>query len=293
MKIRSKAYRIFQIFNAVILLILTLLCLLPMLHVAALSFSDAVYANSNCVQFWPRGFNCSAYRLIFTNSAFLRAFGFSVLRTTAGCSFTLLMVILTAYPLSLQDQELKGRKLLAWYFILPMLISGGLVPTYMTIKKLGLIDNFLVYLLPGCVPAYYVVLMMNFFRGINRSLREAAAIDGANEFHILLNIMLPLSLPSIATIALFSAVGHWNEWFNGMIYMNDQSLWTLQTLLRSMLIKVEETLFDAGEMAELNKLSSKSFQSAQVIFAIVPIMLVYPFLQRYFISGMTIGAVKE
>lgn len=293
MQFKSKSYCVFRVINGIVLTILTLICLLPLLHVLALSLSDAVAANSNSVHFFPKGLNFSAYKLIFSNHAFLHAFGVSVLRTVTGCGLALAMVILTAYPLSSQDKDLKGRKVITWYFVLPMLISGGLVPTYITIKQLGLIDNFLVYILPGCVPTYYVILMMNFFQGISRSLRESASIDGADEFTILLRIMLPLSLPSIATIALFSAVGHWNEWFNAMIYMNGQELWPLQTLMRSMLLRIEETLFDAGEIAELSKLSSKSFQAAQVIFAIVPIMCVYPFLQRYFISGMTLGSVKE
>lgn len=293
MQFKTRAYKIFSIFNTIFLLILTLICLLPLVHVVALSLSNAVAANSNRVQFWPIGFNTAAYKLIFTNRAFIRAFGVSVLRTVTGCALTLIMVILTAYPLSSQDKDLKGRKLIICYFVLPMLISGGLVPTYINIKNLGLIDSFLVFILPGCVPTSYVILMMNFFRGISRSLRESASIDGADDFTILLKILLPLSLPSVATIALFSAVGHWNEWFKGMIFMNGQDLWPLQTLLRSMLLKVEETIFDAGEITELSRLSSKSFQAAQVIFAIVPIMCVYPFLQRYFISGMTIGSVKE
>ena len=291
--LRTRGEKIFGVANTFHMLFLALICLLPLLHILAVSFSDAAAASGNLVKFWPMGFNTAAYQMVFTNKTFVRAFGISVLRTTLGTAVNLIMVILSAYPLSKEEQQLKGRNVIIWFFTLPMLISGGLVPTYILIKNLHLINNFWVLILPGCVPTFYVIMMMNFFRGISSTITEAAIIDGASESKILMQIMLPLSLPSIATITLFSMVGHWNEWFGGMIYMNSTNNWPLQTLLRQMLKTIDTSIFSSTELLRMKQLSSRSFQSAQIIFATVPILCVYPFLQRYFISGLTIGAVKE
>ena len=154
-------------------------------------------------------------------------------------------------------------------------------------------DSLWALILPGCVPTFYVIMMMNFIRGMSKSISEAAASDGAGEWMILIRIILPLSMASIATITLFSMVNHWNEWFGGMIYMNSMNKWPLQTLLRQMLKSVDMSMFTSTDLMKIKQLSSRSFQSAQIIFATVPILLVYPFLQRYFITGLTIGAVKE
>ena len=231
--------------------------------------------------------------MVFSNQTFLNSFVISVVRTLLGTAINLAMVILAAYPLSKEESELKGRNVLIWFFTLPMLISGGLIPTFLLIKQLNLIDNLWALILPGCVPTFYVIMMMNFFRGISKSLSESASIDGASEFVIMTRIMLPLAMASIATITLFSMVNHWNEWFGGMIYMNSSEKWPLQTLLRQMLKSVDATMFSSADLMKIKQLSSRSFQSAQIIFATVPILLVYPFMQRYFISGLTIGSVKE
>lgn len=291
--LRTRGEKLFGVINAVFMTLLALICLLPLLHILAVSFSDAASASANLVKFWPIGFNTAAYEMVFTNQTFLNSFGISVLRTVLGTGVNLLMVILTAYPMSKEEDQLKGRNVIIWFFTVPMLISGGLIPTYLLIKNLHLINTFWVLILPGCVPTFYVIMMMNFFRGISRSISEAASIDGASEFTILVQIMLPLSKASIATITLFAMVGHWNEWFGGMIYMNTMDMWPLQTLLRQMLKSVDTAIFSSTDLLRMKQLSSRSFQSAQIIFATVPILLVYPFLQRYFIAGLTIGAVKE
>lgn len=292
-KLRSRGEKIFSVFNTILMLALALICLLPLIHVFAVSLSDSASAGANLVQFWPIGFNTAAYEMIFTNKVFLNSFVISVVRTVSGTALNLLMCILAAYPLSKDESELKGRNVIIWFFTIPMLIGGGMIPTFLLIKNLHLIDTFWVLILPGCVPTFYVIMMMNFFRGISKSISEAAQIDGASEFIILVQIMLPLSMASIATITLFAMVGHWNEWFSGMIYMNSMSKWPLQTLLRQMLKSVDTSMFSSTDLMKMKQLSSRSFQSAQIIFATVPILLVYPFLQRYFITGLTIGAVKE
>lgn len=292
-KLRSRGEKIFGVFNALLMTLLALLCLLPLIHVLAVSLSDSASASANLVKFWPMGFNTAAYEMVFSNAVFLNSFGISVLRTVAGTALNLLMVILAAYPLSKEESELKGRNVIVWFFTIPMLISGGMIPSFLLVKNLGMMDTLWALILPGCVPTFYVIMMMNFMRGISKSISEAAAIDGAGEWMILIRIILPLSMASIATITLFSMVNHWNEWFGGMIYMNSMNKWPLQTLLRQMLKSVDTSMFSSSDLMKMKQLSSRSFQSAQIIFATVPILLVYPFLQRYFITGLTIGAVKE
>ena len=291
--LRSRGEKIFGVFNAILMTLLALMCLLPLIHVLAVSLSDSASASANKVKFWPMGLNTAAYDMVFSNAVFLNSFGISVLRTVAGTAINLLMVILAAYPLSKDETELTGRNVIIWFFTIPMLISGGMIPSFLLVKNLGMMDSLWALILPGCVPTFYVIMMMNFIRGISKSISEAAAIDGAGEWMILIRIILPLSMASIATITLFSMVNHWNEWFGGMIYMNSMNKWPLQTLLRQMLKSVDMSMFTSTDLMKIKQLSSRSFQSAQIIFATVPILLVYPFLQRYFITGLTIGAVKE
>ena len=290
---QTRAYSIFSFCNVIFMGILALTCLLPMIHVLAVSFSDAASAGANKVTFWPMGFNTAAYELVFRNAVFGRSFLISVIRTLVGTVISLLCTILVAYPLSKEKEELRGRNVLRWIFIIPMLINGGIVPGFILIRNLGLINSIWALILPGCVPSMYIVMMMNFFRGINTGLLDSARIDGADEFTILLRIMLPLSGASMATIVLFTMVNYWNEWFGGLIFMSERSMWPLQTLLQQMMKSMDMTGFSSSDITMLSKLSDRSFRSAEIIIATVPIMCVYPFMQRFFISGITLGSVKE
>ena len=277
----------------ILLFIVSLTCLLPVVHVAALSFSDTVSASTNSVLFLPKGFNMAAYETMFSNPIFLNSFFVSIFRTLVGTAINLVLAILAAYPLSKEDEELRGRKWISLFFIIPMMVSGGLIPNYLLVNSLGLMDSLWALILPGCLPIANVVLMMNFFRGINRSIFESAEIDGANDFTILLRIALPLATASIATVTLFQMVAHWNEWFGATIYINDRNKWPLQTLLRQMLTSIDYNSFGAESLGKLRLLSDRSFRGAMIVFATVPIMCVYPFMQKYFVSGITIGSVKE
>ena len=290
---QTRAYSIFSFCNVIFMGILALTCLLPMIHVLAVSFSDAASAGANKVTFWPMGFNTAAYELVFRNAVFGRSFLISVIRTLVGTVISLLCTILVAYPLSKEKEELWGRNVLRWIFIIPMLINGGIVPGFILIRNLGLINSIWALILPGFVPSMYIVMMMNFFRGINTGLLDSARIDGADEFTILLRIMLPLSGASMATIVLFTMVNYWNEWFGGLIFMSERSMWPLQTLLQQMMKSMDMTGFSSSDITMLPKLSDRSFRSAEIIIATVPIMCVYPFMQRFFISGITLGSVKE
>lgn len=292
-QIRSTGERIFNLFNTVFLILVSLTCFLPMLHVLALSFSDRVSASANAVVFWPKGFNLAAYQTMFSNPTFINSFGVSVYRTILGCTVNMVVTILAAYPLSKENNELRGRKWISLFFIIPMMVGGGLIPTFLLVKDLHLLNTIWSIILPGCVPIGNVVMMMNFFRSINKSLFESAEIDGANDFIILIRIALPLSMASVATLTLFQLVGHWNEWFAATIYINDRGKWPLQTLLSQMLSSIDYSNFSSAEVSRLKLLSDQSFRGAMIVFATVPIMCVYPFMQKYFISGITIGSVKE
>ena len=285
--------KVFQAINYIILTVVTLTCLLPMLHVLALSLSDSVSATANKVLFIPKGFNLAAYQTMFSNPIFLNSFFVSVFRTVVGTAIHHFVTIRAAYPLSKENNELRGRKWISLFFITPMMISGGLIPTYLLVNKLGMIDSIWSLIIPGCLPIGNVVLMMNFFRGINKSILEAAYIDGANEFSILTRVVLPLSTASIATITLFQMVAHWNDWFGATIYINDNRKWPLQTLLRQMLKSIDISTFGADTISQLRLLSDRSFRGAMIIFATIPILCVYPFMQKHFVAGITIGSVKE
>ncbi len=289
----SRGDKIFRCINYVVLTLLTLSCFLPILHVLAVSFSDNVSATANQVLFIPKGFNFAAYETMFDNSAFLSSFMVSVFRTVVGTAINLVFTILAAYPLSKENDELRGRKWISVYFIIPMMISGGMIPMYLLVSRLGMIDSIWSLIIPTCLPIGNMVLMMNFFRGINKSILEAAYIDGAGEFSILLRVVLPLSTASIATVTLFQMVAHWNEWFAATIYINDSRKWPLQTLLRQMLKSIDISTFGAESISKLRLLSDRSFRGAMIIFSTIPILCVYPFMQKYFVTGITIGSVKE
>ena len=295
MDIRDKSLgsRLFDIINIFVLSILGLSCILPFVNLLALSLSSSAAATANIVTFWPVGFQLECYALVFKSGAFINAFGVSVLRVLAGTTLNLLFITLTAYPLSKEATELKGRNVIMWFYVVPMMFSGGLIPFFLVVQQLKLVDSFWVLVIPGAVPLFSVIMMMNYFRGINKNIYESAMIDGAGQLRILAQIYLPLSLPSLATLALFAMVGHWNEWFSGLIFLNDMNKWPLQTYLRQQLVSIDTKNLRADDIDLLLKLSNRSLKAAQLFVATVPILCVYPFLQKYFVTGITLGSVKE
>ena len=295
MDIRDKSLgsRLFDIVNILVLSILGLSCSLPFVNLLAMSLSSSAAATANIVTFWPVGFQLECYALVFKSGAFINAFGVSVLRVLAGTTLNLLFITLTAYPLSKEATELKGRNVIMWFYVVPMMFSGGLIPFFLVVQQLKLVDSFWVLVIPGAVPLFSVIMMMNYFRGINKNIYESAMIDGAGQLRILAQIYLPLSLPSLATLALFAMVGHWNEWFSGLIFLNDMNKWPLQTYLRQQLVSIDTKNLRADDIDLLLKLSNRSLKAAQLFVATVPILCVYPFLQKYFVTGITLGSVKE
>ena len=289
----SLGSRLFDLLNIIVLSLLGLSCVLPFVNLLAISMSSSAAATANIVTFWPVEFHLEAYALVFKSGAFIRAFGISVLRVLAGTALNLFFITLTAYPLSKEANELKGRNVIMWFYVVPMMFSGGLIPFFLVVQQLNLVDNFWVLVIPGAVPLFSVIMMMNYFRGINKNIYESAMIDGAGHIRILMQIYLPLSLPSLATLALFAMVGHWNEWFSGLIFLNDMNKWPLQTYLRQQLVSIDTRNLRAEDIDLLLKLSNRSLKAAQLFVATVPILCVYPFLQKYFVTGITLGSVKE
>ena len=294
----STSRKIFVIFNYTFLAILALICIFPFIHLLALSFSRDEFTSKGLVSVYPMGFTLDAYMILATKPEFFKAFGISVARTILGTSLALLVIILTAYPLSKSNKVLKGRTAIAWIFVFTMFFGGTLASQYVLYRMLGLLDNFLVYILPGACDVWFVLMLMNFFRGIPKEIEEAALIDGCNHFQILFRIFVPISLPVIVTIVLFTAVGHWNSWFDGIFFMNDNSMYPLQSYLYVMLESSDPSklaqngTLTPDQLEALKNLGNKNLQAAQIFLGMLPITLVYPFLQKFFIKGITIGSVK-
>lgn len=288
---RSIASRVSDKLNIVLLLLIAFAALFPMIHVLALSFSSKAATEGGLVTLWPIGFNTDAYSRILETGAFLQSFKVTVFRTIVGTALNMLITILTAYPLAKTAREMKGRDAFMWFMLFALLFNGGLIPMFLQVKNLGLLDTFWALVLPGVLPIWNVILMMNFFRGVPKELEEAAVVDGASHWEMLWRIYVPLSVPAIATLTLFAAVGHWNAWFDGLIYINNPDLMPLQTFLRGVLIENTSTQI-VRDVQDLAQATNRSLKAAQIFIATAPILAVYPFLQRYFVTGIRLGAVK-
>lgn len=275
-----------------VLLILTALCFLPLLNMVSISFSDKSAAQANLVGLLPVDFNLNAYKLLLDDTQFWRSFVISLERVVIGTGLNLLLSVLMAYPLSKNKHSFHARNMYMNMMIFAMLFSGGMIPIFMVVKSLGLIDSVWSLILPGAVPIFNVILLMNFFKSIPDALEEAAVMDGASKFRILFGIFIPISLPALATIGLFSMVGHWNDYFSGLLYMNSSSNYPLQTYIQQLTVDVTK-ITDPSQLKSLASVSNKTLNAAKIVVSIIPVLLVYPFLQRYFVSGLVIGSVKE
>jgi len=289
---KTLPYRIFNVFNTAFLSALAVICVIPLLHVLAVSLSSKAAADGNLVGLWPVDFSLEAYKATINNQYFLGSVWISVMRTVLGTALILLVTVLAAYPLSKETREFRGRPVYAWMFVFTMIFNGGLVPFYILIMKLGLIDKFAVLIIPAMVNVWLIVLMMNFFRGVPRALEEAAFIDGASHFGVLFRIYLPLSLPALATLGLFAGVWHWNSWFDGLLYLSRKEDYPLATYLQTVIVSRDMSSMNFT-IEEMQLLSQKTINAAQIFIGALPVLLVYPFLQRYFIKGLVLGSVKE
>jgi putative aldouronate transport system permease protein len=281
-----------QVILMLVILLFSLSCLLPFINVAALSLSGKSAILRGDVSFWPVEFDTTAYKAIFADRSMTHSMWFTVLITVGYTAFAMILTILLAYPLT--KKRLKGRKFFSFLALFTMYFSGGTIPIYLNIKELGLLDTPWSLILPGMLSTYNMIILKSFFTALPDSLEEAATIDGANDFQILLQIVLPLSMASLATLTLFYAVGKWNSFQDALYYIRNKAYQPLQLKLYH-LIKgsqaVDVAAMEGGSQTVASSIS-ESIEPASIIFATLPILVVYPFVQRYFVAGVTIGAVK-
>ena len=284
---------LFDIFLVVVLVTLALLCVLPLWYTLCLSLSDKSAAAAGAVGLWPVGLNFIAYKTILGDTNFFHSLWISVQRVVLGTACELSATLLMAYPLSKSPKQFPARMFFTWLLVFAMLFSGGLIPWYQTMKSIGMINNIWGLVLGNSLPIFNVILMINYFRNLPKEIEEAALIDGAGPWTMLFRIYLPLSKPAIATISLFSVVYHWNEFFNGLVLTTRQVNYPLQTYIQQMIVVMDTTSMTLDQLKIMDQLSNQTLSAAKIFIAMVPILLIYPFLQKYFISGLTMGSVKE
>ena len=295
---RVKKYRVGQrstldIVIAVILGFMTLAAVFPFYQVVLLSFADMASYAKHPLYLLPYCFDLTGYKTIFEDPMFFTSLGVTLFITLVGTSLNMFLSVMGAYVLS--RKYLMGRKVILNLIIFTMLFNGGLIPTYLVIKNLKLVNTVWAMILPCGISTYYLIIMKNYFMSLPDSLLEAARLDGANEFHILTWVVLPISVPFMATFILFYAVERWNEWYLANLYINKSALYPLQTYLRNVLISMSNTLNDIAKqfMQGHAKVNSTAVQMATIVVATVPILCVYPFVQRHFVKGVMVGGIKE
>lgn len=288
-----------DVYQSVILLILILAsasCLLPVINLLAESLSASEYAVAGLVTILPKGITLESYQYVLRNDRFWNAMKITMIREVLGVSLGLLITVITAYPLSKSVQRFKGRTFFVWLFFFTTLFSGGTIAWYFNIKQLGLLNNVMALILPGLVNVFNILLLLNFFRGIPSEIEEAAMIDGADHFTTLFKVYLPMSLPCLATITLYIVIQHWNAWFDGTMLMQSSESYPLSSYLRTLLFSVSANETNAANASadwqKYANISARTIRSAQMFTAMVPVMLVYPSLQKYFVKGIMLGGVK-
>lgn len=295
---RTKKYHVgrkstLDIVIAVVLGVMTLAAVFPFYQVVLLSFADMTSYARHPLYLLPYCFDLTGYKTIFEDPMFFTSLGVTVFITLAGTTLNMLLSVLGAYVLS--RKYLVGRKLFLNLIIFTMLFHGGLIPTYLVVRDLKLVNTVWAMILPCGISTYYLIIMKNYFMSLPDSLLEAARLDGANEFHILTWVVLPISVPFMATFILFYAVERWNEWYLANLYINKAALYPLQTYLRNVLISMSNTLNDIAKqfMQGHARVNSTAVQMATIVVATVPILCVYPFVQRHFVKGVMVGGIKE
>lgn len=282
--------RVFDFINVIILIIFTILIIVPLWNVLISSFaSGQALARGNFI-FWPDELSLENYKAVFRDSSMIRAFFVSVAKTVIGVLTHVFFCAMMAFAMS--KANLKGRKLYSTMGIITMFFSGGMIPTYLLIRELGLLNSFWVYIIPALLSYYDVIILMNFFRNVPDSLEESAMIDGAGYWRVFLQIILPLSKPALATIALFNGVNQWNDFMTARIYITDKTLYPLQMKLYEIIVQSQtQGMQNIGTAVAQS--TTKGVQLATIVMTTIPILLIYPLLQKHFISGMMVGAVKE
>ncbi len=283
-----------QIIIWIVVILLTLSCLLPLLNMVAISLSGSEAVAANEVGFLPKDLNVSAYNKLLGDAQFWKSTWISLKRVVLGTLINMFFTVSMAYPLSKSRKRFRAREVYMRLVIFAMLFTSGIIPLFMVVSHLRLTNTIWALVLPGAVPVFNVILLINFFKGVPESLDEAARIDGASEFQLLYKVVIPLLKPSLATVGLFCIVDHWNDWFSGVIYLNDRTMYPLATYMQSLLRSFESLMRQAGSnYSQLaSQINVRTGRAAQLFLGALPVMLIYPFLQKYFTSGLTLGSVK-
>ena len=289
---RTPGEKVFNVFNIVFLGIFALVAVYPFIYTVSISLSTAAEASREGFHLYPGELSLTAYEMVLGNPEIMTGYGNTLFRTVVGTLATLVATCLCAYPLS--RKYMPHRRIYTFLVLFTMLFNGGIVPTYLLIKNVHLVDNRLVYILPTLIAAFNVIIVKNFFQQLPESLAESAKVDGAGEFRILFSLYIPLSKPVLATISLWTAVTHWNMWFDAMIYINSDSKQVMQTFLQRIVIESNTELIEKGLVSpDVTQFTPETIKAATVVVTILPILFVYPFVQKYFVKGITLGGVKE
>lgn len=289
---QSPGEKAFNIFNMIVLAFVGLIALYPFLYTLSISLSTQAEAMSGGLHLYPRHLSFMSYVMVFKNPEIAQGYFNTIFRTIIGTLASVFATCLAAFPLSRKSLPLRGS--LTFFILFTMLFGGGLIPTFLLIKQLHLYDNLLVYIIPGLLGAFNIIIVKNFFQSIPDSLYESAMLDGASDWTILTKIYIPLSTPVLATVLLWTAVGHWNSWFDAMIYISSDTRQVMQIFLQRIVIESNVDLIQRGLVnPDVTKFTPETIKAATVIITILPILLLYPFVQRYFIKGIMIGSVKE
>lgn len=291
---RSRGERVFDICNIIFMILICFICMYPIWYVIVNSLNDATDAMQGGIYWLPRKFSLENYKSVFANGTVLQSFAVTIAKTVIGTAVNVFFTAMVAYPLS--KAKLIGRKGYMALGTITMFFSGGLIPTFLLFKRLDLLNNFWVYIIPAAFNFFNLLIFINFYKEIPSALEESARIDGANDWRIFRKIIIPLSKPVFATIALFAGVGQWNDYFGGLMYMTNRTdLEPIQTFLYRMVAQVQSSQM-AGNISvsvQTSDVTSTSIKLAAMVITTLPICCVYPFLQKYFVKGMLVGAVKE
>lgn len=286
----SRGEKIFNIMNIIIMIIVIIATLYPFLYLTAISFSSEKYVYAGEITLLPKGFTMKTYQVLLSEKLFWISYKITIVYTLVGTFISLFLSTLLAYPLS--KKHLKGRGIILGLVVFIMFFSGGLIPTYLLVNALGMRNTIWAVVIPGAINTYYVIVMKTFFEGLPVELEEAAAIDGMNTYGILLHIVLPLSMPMMAAMTLFYAVGMWNNWFGPFIYLDKRELFPAALYLRNIIAGAQQTAVSSGSnIGDLEQIEA-TVKSAAMILTALPIIMVYPFLQKYFVKGVMIGSLK-
>ncbi len=293
----SMGRRTFLVSNYLFLSLTGILCVLPFINLLAISFSSQTAVSSGQVTFLPVGFTLSSYKFIAKSPVFINAFMVSIERVVLGLLVNMALIVMTAYPLSKDKEKFRMRNVYSWFFVITILFNAGMIPTYMVVKYTGFLDSIWSLILPGALPVFSMLVAMNFFRTLPKELEEAAFIDGASHMTTLFKIILPVSKPVLATVGLFCLVGHWNSWFDGLLYMDRQEHYPLQSYLQTVIINPEVFFRNTKNVSSdidnlLGFINVRTTKAAQLFIATLPVLIAYPFLQKYFTTGLVLGSVK-